>query len=102
MTLNFRREEIFFFGSFFPKVLLEPQAKFPQSSPVTVKAVKTRSTGGGNLKAPSIPFMPDSGCLLNLHHSGRQSPHSISVSKMSSPTQPSSAWIGVEMWVEER
>ena len=47
MTLSFRREQILFFGSFFPKVLLEPQAKFPQSSPVTAKAAKTRSTGGG-------------------------------------------------------
>ena len=54
MTLSFRREQILFFGSFFPKVLLEPQAKFPQSSPVTAKAAKTRSTHPGPLTEGSL------------------------------------------------
>lgn len=54
--------------SFFPKVLLEPHAKFPNSSPVTAKYAKTRNIGRGNLKPPIILFMQGNGCLLNLHH----------------------------------
>lgn len=61
---------------------LEPYAKFPSSLPVTAKHAKTSGTRRGSLKDPIIPFTQGNRCLLSLHHRGKESPNSVSLSNM--------------------
>lgn len=68
ITLNFRREGIVFVITFFlSKMLLEPYAKFPNSSSVTAKHAQTRGIGRGKLKGRMTPFTQGIGYLLSTH-----------------------------------